>query len=77
MVVRRKPSSSKPKSGWNSWINISWGPKLQSGRSHFYILSRWVVQAFQVLLFIMPKNAKQKHRGFIVHILLHLHNYDA
>jgi len=28
MVVRRKPSSSsKPKSGWNSWINISWGPK--------------------------------------------------
>ena len=25
-VVRRKPTS-KPKSGWNSWINISWGPK--------------------------------------------------
>ena len=65
MVVRRKPTK-KPKSGWNSWINISWGPKTPIWPLTLLhpqqVVCLFQEQVFMCLMHKMPKRSQLLNR---------------
>ena len=59
LTRRRRPPkpTSKPKSGWNSWINISWGPKTPIWPLTL-LYPEQVLQYFQPCLLMLTSQAE-------------------